>query len=152
MDTADADAVEREIRSQLERCRDLLGKDPTHVDSHQHVHRREPVRSVVMRLTDELGVPLRQVSGGIRYRGDFYGQTAAGEPLPNLITITSLVSSLSRLPEGVTELACHPGYADGLDTTYQVVRAIEIRTLCAAEVREALARQHIRLTSFGDLT
>src|SRR5688572_29103796 len=42
----DADAVRTEIARQLEAFRHLMGHDPSHLDSHQHVHRREPVRSV----------------------------------------------------------------------------------------------------------
>src|SRR4029077_6861237 len=40
-------AVMEEISCQLATFRNLTGKDPTHIDSHQHVHLREPVRSVV---------------------------------------------------------------------------------------------------------
>jgi predicted glycoside hydrolase/deacetylase ChbG (UPF0249 family) len=42
----DRDAVEAECRSQLAAFRELLGRDPTHLDSHQHVHDGEPVASV----------------------------------------------------------------------------------------------------------
>ena len=35
----------------------LLGRDPTHLDSHQHVHRREPVRSVLLELGCRAGRP-----------------------------------------------------------------------------------------------
>lgn len=147
----DAGAVEREVRAQIERCRDLLGGDPTHLDSHQHVHGREPVRSILTRMAGELGVPLRHVTPGVRHHGGFYGQTATGEPLPALIGVASLVSWLRSVGQGVTELACHPGYAEDLDTVYREERAIEVRTLCAGEVRTTIASEHIRLQSFGDL-
>jgi len=143
--------VEREIRAQLECCRDLLGRDPTHLDSHQHVHRREPVRSILTHVAHELGVPLRHVTPGIRYCGEFYGQTATGEPLSDLISVAGLVWSLSTLRQGVTELACHPGYAEDLDSMYRTERSIEVRTLCADEVRDTVADEQIRLTSFRDL-
>jgi predicted glycoside hydrolase/deacetylase ChbG (UPF0249 family) len=51
----------------------------------------------------------------------------------------------------VTELACHPGYADDLDTAYRAERRVEVRTLCAREVRETIAKEQIRLTSFHEL-
>jgi predicted glycoside hydrolase/deacetylase ChbG (UPF0249 family) len=151
VDLEDTRAVEREVRAQLERCRDLLGRNPTHLDSHQHVHRREPVRATLVQIANELGVPLRHVTPGIRYCGDFYGQTATGEPLPDSITVDALVWSLVNLEPGVTELACHPGYADDLDTFYQKERSVEVRTLCADEVRALLADQHIQLMSFESL-
>jgi chitin disaccharide deacetylase len=151
VDLEDTLAVEREVRAQLDRCRDLLGRNPTHLDSHQHVHRREPVRSTLAQIANELGVPLRHVTPGIRYSGDFYGQTATGEPVPDAITVDALVWSLVNLEPGVTELACHPGYAEDLDTIYQKERSVEVRTLCAGEVRAVIADQHIQLTSFESL-
>jgi chitin disaccharide deacetylase len=151
VDLDDTLAVEREVRGQLDSFRDLIGRNPTHLDSHQHVHRREPVRSTLAQIANELGVPLRHVTPGIRYCGDFYGQTATGAPLPESITVAALVWSLVNLEPGVTELACHPGYAEDLDTFYQKERTVEVRTLCADEVRAVLEDQHIQLTSFDSL-
>src|SRR5579859_2490917 len=56
----DRGPVAPEIAGQLERFRELLGRDPTHLDSHQHVHRGEPVASLLSELAARLGVPLRQ--------------------------------------------------------------------------------------------
>ena len=151
VDTDNRHAVDREIRAQLEECRDLLGRDPTHLDSHQHVHRREPVLSVLIEIANELDVPLRHVTRGIRYCGDFYGQTATGESLPELITVAALVSVLASLRQGMTELACHPGYAEDLDTIYQMERSVEVQTLCSGDVRVALDDVRIQLASFHDL-
>jgi predicted glycoside hydrolase/deacetylase ChbG (UPF0249 family) len=151
IDSTDPLAVEREVRFQIERCRDLLGKNPTHLDSHQHVHRNEPVRSIVLRLAGELGVPLRHCSPAIRYCGDFYGQTSKGESLPNGIGISALTALLRQLPEGVTEMACHPGYADDLISMYRVERSTELRTLCAAKIRQVLDEEQIALISFSNL-
>ena len=151
VDAETRQAVDREVRAQLEQCRDLLGHDPTHLDSHQHVHRREPALSVLIEIANELGVPLRHVTPGIRYCGDFYGQTVIGEPLPHLITAAALVSVLASFREGMTELACHPGYAEDLDTIYQMERTVEVQTLCSVDVRVALEDERIQLASFHDL-
>ena len=37
-------AVEAEILRQIELFRQLAGRDPTHLDSHQHVHNHQPMR------------------------------------------------------------------------------------------------------------
>ena len=150
-DLTEREAVDREVRSQLERCRDLLARNPTHLDSHQHIHRREPARSVLIALANELGVPLRHFDPIVKYCGDFYGQDARGEPLPHLITTSHLISTLRRLPDGVTELACHPGHVDALESCYRTERATELRALCDAEVRQTLTDERIRLASFHDL-
>src|SRR5437899_7884877 len=55
-------AVAEETSRQLEAFRGLMGRDPTHIDSHQHLHRNEPLRSIALRLARELSVPLRSFS------------------------------------------------------------------------------------------
>lgn len=148
--------VSRELDSQLKRFRELVGSDPTHLDSHQHVHRREPVRSIAVRLARGLGIPLRHESPAIRYCGAFYGQTTEGESFPAAITVESLLSLLETLPSGITELCCHPGYADDGDdpdypTMYSSERRLELDVLCDRRVREAISAEAIELRSFTGL-
>lgn len=147
----DPDAVRDEISRQVVRFQELLGRDPTHLDSHQHVHRREPVRSVVRAAASALGVPLREADPRVRYSGAFYGQTEDGKPWPDAITVDGLIQTLEALPPGITELGCHPGYAGDLDTTYDKERTLELATLCDPRVRHVLARLQIRLISFRDV-
>ena len=147
----DAAAVGAELERQLERFRELTGGDPTHIDSHQHAHRAEPVRSVVRAAARALGIPVRHFTEGIRYSGDFYGQGGSGYPVPEAIGVESLVRIIEMLPAGITELACHPGDASGLDSMYGAERTVELRTLCDPRVREAVERAGIRLASFAEL-
>jgi predicted glycoside hydrolase/deacetylase ChbG (UPF0249 family) len=146
----DAAAVTEEISRQLSRFQELMDRDPTHLDSHQHVHRREPVRSALIAVAGKLGVPLREADDRLRYSGAFYGQTADGAPWPDAITPAALIDILESMPPGVLELGCHPGYADDLDTMYRLERAREILALCDPRVRAAIARLCIRLSSFPD--
>lgn len=149
--TVEADDLEAEVRAQLARFRRLMGREPTHIDSHQHVHRDEPLASIVRALGDELGVPVRSVSSEVRYQGEFYGQTGEGEPLPDAVTVEALVRIITSLPPGTTELGCHPGDPAGLDSTYREERRREVETLCDPRVRGAIAAGGIELCSFGDL-
>jgi chitin disaccharide deacetylase len=147
----DERAVRAEAARQLERFVELLGGPPTHLDSHQHVHRTEPVRSVLLALAAELEVPLRHYSRGIRYRGDFFGQDGEGAPLPENLTVENLCGILRALPPGITELGCHPGEGADFRSAYREERAQEVRVLCDPRVREVLAEEGIGLTSFGSL-
>src|SRR5580765_3571851 len=52
----DADAVAAEVAAQLERFEALTGRAPTHLDSHQHVHREQPARAIVCEHGRRLGV------------------------------------------------------------------------------------------------
>jgi predicted glycoside hydrolase/deacetylase ChbG (UPF0249 family) len=145
----DGAAVESECRAQLEAFRRLCDRDPTHLDSHQHVHMSEPVAAVAGRLAAELGVPLR--ARGIPYEGGFYGQTGKGEPVPEGIGVESLLAIVSSLPAGPTELGCHPGLGMAGESSYGPEREIEARTLCDPRVREALERERVELRSFADV-
>jgi len=147
----DSTAVADEVYRQRATFRSLVGKDPTHIDSHQHVHLREPVRSVLIEVARKIGVPLRHCSPQVRYCGDFYGQTAEGLPLPDVISADGLLKILAALPSGLTELACHPGEAGDLETMYRSERAQEVKTLCDPRIRAAIDVMGIELCSFGNI-
>jgi chitin disaccharide deacetylase len=144
-------SVVRELRDQLEEFQRLLGRNPSHIDTHHHRHRAEPLRSIFAELARELEIPLRHVTPAIRFCGDFYGHDGRGQSRPEAILPDALMELLGRLPTGVTELGCHPGYTDGLDAWYREERVQEIRSLCDARVRAAVERLGIRLVSFADI-
>ena len=144
----DTTAVADEVSRQLTTFRRLVGKDPTHIDSHQHVHLQEPLRTVLTAVARELAVPLRHCSADICYRGDFYGQTANGTPFPDAISVAGLLKILATLPPGCTELGCHPGLGNDLDTMYCSERAEEVKVLCDPLVHTSIVAMGIELGSF----
>jgi predicted glycoside hydrolase/deacetylase ChbG (UPF0249 family) len=143
-------AVEREVSHQLDVFQYLIGKQPTHINSHQHTHMREPVRSVALQVSQSLGIPLRNLSAEAHYFTKFYGQTAEGLPLPTYISLERLIEILSTLPNGLTVLTCHPGYADDLKTMYQIERRDELTVLCDPRVQATIEALGIKLCSFND--
>jgi predicted glycoside hydrolase/deacetylase ChbG (UPF0249 family) len=147
----DHDAVEAEVRGQVESFRRLAGKDPTHLDSHQHVHDDDMPATVVRQVAAELGVPLRNHDARVRYRGDLYGLAPGGEAVLNAITVENLIEILTGLPIGVTELGCHPGEGTDIESEYREEREAEVRVLCDPRVRETVAREGIVLCTFFDL-
>jgi chitin disaccharide deacetylase len=151
VDADDKQAVEAEITRQVaEFCR-LIGRNPSHLDSHQHIHRNEPARSIMLNLAGELRIPLRECDSRVRYCGDFYGQDADGNNLPGAITVANLKHILNSLREGLTEFGCHPGYDDGLQTPYRAERAEEVRVLCDPAIRACLNDMQIVLRSYDAL-
>lgn len=148
----DPATVAAEAARQLAAFRRLVGRDPTHLDSHQHVHRAEPLLSVLLETARALDVPLRQHSPDIRNSGEFYGQSGKGEPYPEAISLEWLLNLLRALPPGITELGCHPGVGQDLDTMYRAERARELEVLCDPRVRAAIVAEGIELRSFANLT
>ncbi len=66
----------------------------------------------------------------------------------------AIASVLAVLPEGATELVCHPGYADeelrGLDS-YADQRDSEVQTLLDPALREGAARRGVALVHYGQI-
>lgn len=148
-DGDDPEAVEAECRSQLERFSALLGRDPTHLDSHQHVHEQEPAKGVAEALAAELGVPLR--NRAIPYEGGFYGQSGKGEPFPDGITPQALMDLIGNLPPGWTEIGCHPAAGPVPTSSYNAERQKELETLRDPRVKDLLNVTGIRLCSFAQV-
>jgi len=156
VDRDDAAVVEAECRAQLAAFRDLVGRDPTHLDSHQHVHLDEPVRTAAVTMAAELGVPLRHLCPDVVHCGGFYGQSGRGEPAHHLLTVGSLIEILEEAdhaaPAGpAIELGCHPGWDDDLETTYRRERRTEVDVLTSPGLRDALAALGLELATFAAL-
>jgi chitin disaccharide deacetylase len=147
--TDDACAVDVEIRRQLARFVELLGHAPTHLDSHQHVHRREPVRSILRAVGRELGAPVRHMST-IIYCGAFYGRDATNEPMLDAISANALSRIIAGLPDGSTELCCHPATRSD-DPAYGSERVLELAALCDSGVADVIASEGVMLHPFPRL-
>lgn len=145
-------AIRDEIYRQLAEFDRLVGHAPSHFDSHQNVHLREPVRAILLAIAQRLRVPLRHCSPEITFRGNFYGQTADGTPLPEVISVDSLIQILETLPAGCTELGCHPAAHCDLHTMYLLERLQELEVLCDPRVRTVLMAEGIELRSFANVS
>ena len=148
----DADAVRAEIERQVARFGALMGRPPTHLDAHQHVHRSGVPGEIVREVGLRLGVPTRFFHPEIRTCGDFYGQTGTGDPLPAAVEPDALNSLVAGIPPGWTELICHPASDGDTPGMYRAERRIELDSLCDPGVRATLESAGILLGSFADLT
>jgi predicted glycoside hydrolase/deacetylase ChbG (UPF0249 family) len=147
----DGDGIRAEIQRQVLRFQELMGRPPSHLDSHHNTHRDPRLLPHFLDLARQYSLPLREHSPA-RYFSKFYGQWG-GETHLEQIGVESLVRILdTEILEGITELSCHPGYVDpDFPSGYSAEREIELRTLCDSRTCQALARQSIQLVSFHDL-
>jgi len=85
---------------------------------------------------------------GISTSDYFCGIAQTGE-----MTKDGVAQLLRSLPEGTTELMCHPGYVDQAlqhsPTRLQNSRATELAILTDSEIRNLVASQGIRLIDYG---
>jgi len=84
---------------------------------------------------------------GLPYPTHFYGLACTGFLNTRLIR-----DLLGRLPEGTSELMCHPGYSDAslaeTGTRLLVEREVEVFALCSPLVKRHIAGSGIRLVNY----
>ncbi len=151
------EVVAAEAEAQLARAEALLGRAPTHIDVHRHLHRQPAVLEGLCQVAFRRGLPVRALDGtmrnrlraaGVRTTDHFVGE-AGGEAY---WTGQRFAHTIAALSAGTTELMCHPGYPPReTRTSYALQRAVELATLTSAAARRALTRAGITLGSFADL-
>lgn len=151
LDRLATNQVPAELLRQLARFEELMGRPPSHLDSHHNVHQFPDVLPLVRAIADERGLILR-ASSNVRYVSEFYGQRSGRTDLLTISPSGLCAVLRTRLQDGATELGCHPGYVDaGFVSTYSMEREHELATLCDPTVREVIAELGVVLLHFGDL-
>lgn len=75
-------------------------------------------------------------------RSEFFGENA---------TLGDLLVLLTNLDQGVTEIMCHPGYAEGLTEGYAAPREAELAALTHPSAKEVVVGEQIKLITFAAL-
>ncbi len=98
-----------------------------------------------MIVTNSALLQARQLRYPDRFISSFFGRKA--------LTLGTLLGLLETLPDGVSELMCHPGYADAslAASSYRQEREIEVALLTDPAVRGRVAELGIELIPFGAL-
>ncbi len=158
LDGVDSEEIAAEVEAQFGRFIDVFGRRPTHLDSHHHSHRRVEVFEAVCAVARREGLPVRNAGGtmgsDLRARAlrtsDFFEEGFFDQG----VSVENLVSIINGLPEGTTELMCHPAHEDAelaASSSYAAVRVLELSVLCDPAVKAAIRRAGLRLITFADL-
>jgi chitin disaccharide deacetylase len=155
---AAAPEVRAEVEAQIERFDKLVGRLPTHLDTHHHVGLYAPVREVVLGVARTLGLAVRSQDEAARARARGAGLRTTdhffGESGPDAYwSAARTLGHLRALPPGVSEFMCHPGrFDDDLGySRYGRQREVEMIGLGAPAARAASAALGIQLRHFGQL-
>lgn len=161
--------VEMEWRAQIERIV-ALGVKPTHLDSHHHVHLAPKLVHLALRLAKEYEVPaIRRLTVCDVIKEDNLMQNVLALPLvlrsqiaisqsdinyPRGLMSLSMrhLRGLTRLPDGVYEIFCHPGFVDDeLRTKSSLlhVREEELAMLTSNEIQELIEQSTFQLVSYA---
>jgi predicted glycoside hydrolase/deacetylase ChbG (UPF0249 family) len=148
-DLDDSRQLEAAFTRQLERFRELVGSDPTHVDSHHHVHVEGERLSRFRKLVEPLDVPLRR-AGKVAYVGGFWAQWVPGVTELRYVSREFLLELIDdEAGEGFTELACHPARVVGdFDSSYLREREVELSTLTSPGLRDEITARGVKLVSY----
>jgi chitin disaccharide deacetylase len=155
--TLPPEVVEAETAAQLQKAEQLLGRRPTHLDVHKHLHRHAQVLEGVLRAARHYGVPVRSIDAAMRatlhhadvLTNDHFVGDAGASPY---WTLERLVQKVALLQPGVTELMCHPGLApEQVKSAYASQREVELATLTHPHAREVLERAGAHLADWSAL-
>lgn len=175
--------VELELRAQVLKCF-KAGLMPTHLDSHQHLHTMPSILHTVVRIAEEFHIrglrlardlPPRRAAFwhngylpktvlcmmarwdalSLRSQSFHICDRMRGLFESGGLQERQLLSILKQLPEGTTELVCHPGKADLQSRTaygdWNYDWETELNALTSPAVRNMLRSQNIQLISYADL-
>ena len=150
--------IRDEAAAQARRFEEAFGRLPTHIDTHYHMHRLPRVLDAVLEVASDLRLPVRAVTPEMAVRIRRRGLPAPDRMVGDVGTDAywtpeNLIALIRAAEDGVTELMCHPGYADEAlsVSTYREQRDGELRALCDPRVRDAVAAAGIRLINYVDL-
>ena len=163
--------VRHEWRAQIEAFIQAAGRKPTHLDSHHHSSyfspglfhamlelAREHNCAIRFPFTGELSKELEETNKQVpiflqeihpprpdHFIVDFYDEGSTHEELLHMI---------NNLPDGTTEIMCHPGYTDtafATESVYNKQRDRELEILTDPSIKEAIAANGIQLITFAEL-
>ena len=183
-ETLHLEQIRAEWQAQLARFYQLAGHMPDHLDAHHHIaYRSLALFELLCSIASEMGIPIRylgeeELTGLLSWMAqeeqhivdfpvDEYAGLAGTLRSPQALITTFydeeateaiLLEILSTLPaDGVTELMCHPGYADMLlldaaaGSIYNRQRERELDILCRKSIKEKIIQEGIQLISFSEL-
>lgn len=141
-----------------------VGIEPTHIDTHHHVHKYPNVLKAFCEIAKLFNVPARALTPTMREElrqvnilcpdamiVDFYGDGMTG---PLLLELIDRVMD-SPIPPKTIEVMCHPSaYCEDLSllSKYVQERVVELEVLCSPGLRGQLEDRGCSLIAYPGLT
>lgn len=140
-------------------ARALLGRMPSHLDSHHWLHDEPAFEWAIATLAAETGAAVRPHDDGMRDRLRSVGVATVDRYRRDFqhsghVDLATLERILSDIGEGITELGCHPGEPDpelAATSTYASLRSDELATLTDPRAMAAVLRNGITLSDYSAL-
>jgi chitin disaccharide deacetylase len=172
-----------EMRRQVERIL-AAGISPTHLDTHKHTHLAPAVLKAVIGISKEFRIPWvrkpadftmprtaapilkKAVTFGVRMAANRFDSALrragcrftdhfTGFEVTGRMGTPELTDLIRHLPDGLTELMCHPGFLGpelrNAPTRLKESREKEMHAITAPDTRQAILETGVELTSYRDL-
>ncbi|MEL4869735.1 chitin disaccharide deacetylase [Pantoea agglomerans] len=160
-DALPLEEINRELDCQFNRFVDVFGKEPTHIDSHHHVHMIPAIFPLVAEFARRKGVAMRvdrdvQALHGLSFFSvpttDGFSSAFYGEGIDEALFLKVLDDSAARGERSV-EVMAHPAFVDNTvrKSAYCWPRLAELDVLTSASLKYAIAERGYRLGTFRDL-
>ncbi len=136
----------------------MFGKEPTHIDSHHHVHMIPAIFPIVAEFAQRKGVAIRvdrEVPGvpdcAVKST-DGFSSAFYGDEIDEALFLKVLDESAARGEKSV-EVMAHPAFVDNTvrKSAYCWPRLVELDVLTSASLKYAIAERGYRLGTFRDL-
>ncbi len=156
---ANKDEALIEYRAQYVRAAELIGRAPSHLDTHHWLHDEPALEWAIAALAGETGAAVRPHDGAQRDRLRTAGVRTVDAYVREFqheghVDITTLDRILAMIADGIVELGCHPGEVDAelaATSSYAALRRSELATLTDARARATVDRCGIVLSTYADL-
>lgn len=159
--TLPLEEIVRELDCQFNRFVDLFGREPTHIDSHHHVHMIPAIFPLVAEFARRKGVALRvdrqvdmpgEVGGDLPPTTDGFSSAFYGDEISEALFLSVLDRSVQQ-GERSLEVMAHPAFIDNTirKSAYCWPRLTEMEVLTSTSLKYAIAERGYRLGTFGDL-
>ncbi|KFC09634.1 cellobiose phosphotransferase system protein [Trabulsiella guamensis ATCC 49490] len=161
VDTLPLEEIARELDCQYHRFVDLFGYEPTHLDSHHHVHMIPQIfpivaayakaKGVAMRIDRQLAALYQLDTDGIRgsdgFTSEFYG-----DAISEALFLQTLEKSVAS-GEHSLEVMCHPAFVDNtiMGSAYCYPRLAELDVLTSDSLKQAVSEKGYRPGTYRDV-
>ncbi len=142
------DELYLEWKAQIELFIRMVGKKPTHIDSHHHVHLLPGNVDVAICLAKEYDIPMRQETD----LGLDYEVATLMRGFGNNISIDYFEKDLTV--DTTQELMCHPAFIDYhlyQNSSYCNERVFEMKFIRSQEFRNWINDHKIKLINYSDI-
>lgn len=164
--------IEKESRAQIEKIL-AAGINISHIDSHQHIHLYPTILAKVIKIAKEYHIewirnsfensfPSSLTQCGLSFFAKrakqkivdshisttdyFFGSRYSG-----CLTENRLLTILSKIPFGLSEIMCHPGEQENLYEHWHFNWEQEKSALISPAVKNQITKEKIELTSYANL-